>query len=109
MKKISVLIPVYNSEKTLHELCSALIRALGLGTNLEIMLVNDGSMDRSWQICKGRCNDYPDIVRYLELSRNFGEHNAQMAGLNYVTGYYCVMMDDDLQNPPEEAVKPLLS
>lgn len=97
MKNTSVLIPVYNSEKTIHELCTTLIRTIA---PLEIVLVNDGSRDMSSQICKQLCNEYPGIINYLELSRNFGEHNAVMAGLNYVKGKNCVMMDDDLQNPP---------
>jgi undecaprenyl-phosphate 4-deoxy-4-formamido-L-arabinose transferase len=72
---------------------------------LEIVLVNDGSRDRSSQICKELCNEYPGIIKYLELSRNFGEHNALMAGLNYVKGEYCILMDDDMQNPPEEVFR----
>ena len=67
---------------------------------------NDGSRDTSSQICKQLYNEYPDLVTYVELSRNFGEHNALMAGLHYVTGDYCIMMDDDLQNPPQEAHVP---
>lgn len=104
MNKISVLIPVYNSEKTIRKLCDSLIMTLDKCKDLEIVLVNDGSKDRSGQICKELCHEYPGIVNYLELSRNFGEHNALIAGLNYVKGEYCVMMDDDFQNPPEEVL-----
>jgi undecaprenyl-phosphate 4-deoxy-4-formamido-L-arabinose transferase len=73
--------------------------------NFKIVLVNDGSRDNSAQICKQLYQEYPGLVTYVELSRNFGEHNALMAGLHHVTGDYCIMMDDDLQNPPQEARK----
>lgn len=103
MEKICVLIPVYNSEKSIYEVCISLLRVFEDKSNFKIVLVNDGSRDRSSQICKQLYNDYPDQITYVELSRNFGEHNALMAGLHYVTADYCVMMDDDLQNPPKEA------
>ena len=102
MQKISVLIPVYNSEKTICDLCKTIIRVLGLRSDFEIVLVNDGSADSSWQVCQELCDEYPGIVNYFELSRNFGEHNALMAGLAQVTGDYCIMMDDDFQNSPED-------
>jgi glycosyltransferase involved in cell wall biosynthesis len=103
MEKVCVLIPVYNSEKTIYNLCNSLMRVFSDKTNFKIVLVNDGSRDSSGQICKQLFNEYPGLVTYVELSRNFGEHNALMAGLHYVTGDYCIMMDDDLQNPPQEA------
>jgi undecaprenyl-phosphate 4-deoxy-4-formamido-L-arabinose transferase len=105
MQNVSVLIPVYNSEKTIVDLCNYLMKLFADYENFQVVLVNDGSRDNSGQLCRQLCKDYPGIVFYLELSRNFGEHNALMAGLHYVTGEYCVMMDDDFQNPPEEARK----
>ena len=54
------------------------------------------------QVCKGLLEEFPGIVTYGCLSRNFGEHNAVMAGLNQTRGEYVVIMDDDFQNPPEE-------
>lgn len=103
MEKVCVLIPVYNSEKTIYSLCNSLMRVFADKMNFKIVLVNDGSNDKSGQICMQLFNEYPGLVTYVELSRNFGEHNALMAGLHHVTGDYCIMMDDDLQNPPQEA------
>ncbi|MEF2230691.1 MAG: glycosyltransferase family 2 protein [Pseudodesulfovibrio sp.] len=101
--RISIVIPVYNSEKTIRPLVDKLIRILS--QPLEIVLVNDGSRDASSEVCRTAQTDYPDMVRYVELSRNYGEHCAVMAGLNQSTGDYVVIMDDDFQNPPEEVLK----
>ena len=101
--KISIVIPVFNSESTIKVLADKLIRILP--QPLEIVLVNDGSKDASDTVCQDIQSQYPDIVNYVELSRNFGEHCAVMAGLNQTTGDYVVIMDDDFQNPPEEVLK----
>jgi len=98
---ISVLIPVYNGAKTIDDLVEKLITILG-SKNLQIVLVNDGSPDNSHEVCHELFKKYPSIITYLSLSKNFGEHNAVMAGLNYADGDYIVIMDDDFQNPPEE-------
>jgi len=105
MEKICVLIPVYNSEKTIYDVCNSLLRVFADKKNFKVVLVNDGSRDTSSQICEKLYNENPDQITYVELARNFGEHNALMAGLHNVTGDYCIMMDDDLQNPPQEARK----
>ena len=96
----SIVIPVYNGARTVAQLVDELIEILGGG--LQIILVNDGSGDNSDEVCKGICEKYPQVITYLNLSKNFSEHNAVMAGLNYVKGDYVVIMDDDFQNPPEE-------
>lgn len=102
--KLSIVIPVYNAAKTIFRLTDELIRNLK-GYDLEIVLVNDGSKDSSHEACLSVFNKYKDIVKYLCLARNFGEHNAVMAGLNNVTGDYAVIIDDDFQNPPQEIQK----
>ena len=94
---LSVVIPVYNSEATIGRLVDALAEAIR-SEALEIVLVNDGSADNSYQICLDLTKKYPDTVRFLHLSRNFGEHNAVMAGLHHAKGDWVVIMDDDLQN-----------
>ena len=104
---VSVVIPVYNSRPTIAKLCDQLVGELRDVARLEILLVDDGSEDGSVQACHQMREKYPAVVRVLELTRNFGEHNAVLAGLNQATGEYCVIMDDDLQNPPSE-VKNLL-
>jgi undecaprenyl-phosphate 4-deoxy-4-formamido-L-arabinose transferase len=98
---------VYNSRPTVAKLCDQLVSELREAAQLLILLVDDGSEDGSVQACRQMCEKYPAVVRVIELTRNFGEHNAVLAGLNHSTGDYCVIMDDDLQNPPSE-VKNLL-
>ncbi len=100
--KVSIVIPVYNSENSIGELVDVLVREFHDET-LEIILVNDGSRDNSHGVCLRKFEQHPGIVRYLQLARNFGEYNAVMAGLNHASGDYIITMDDDFQNPPAEA------
>ena len=102
--KISIIIPVYNGAKTISGLADELTNDLQ-AYNLEIILVNDGSEDDSDQVCISIFQRYKDIVKYISLARNFGEHNAVMAGLNKAIGDYAVVIDDDFQNPPSEIRK----
>lgn len=105
MIRLSVVIPVYNAEKTIESLCKTIIHLYGERFRLEIVLVNDYSSDSSNLICRRMQEEHRDIITYIRLSRNFGEHSAVMAGLHHVTGDLCVIMDDDFQNPPEEIDK----
>jgi len=105
MTSLSIVIPVYNAEKTIADLCRKLVSLLAADYILEIVLVNDCSRDGSDAACKSLQAELPDTVSYARLSRNFGEHNAVMAGLNQASGEYVVIMDDDFQNPPEEVPK----
>lgn len=104
-EKISVVIPVYNSEATIAELYNRLTSVFKTITDeFEIIFVDDGSCDRSWQ----RLNELrnKDIrVKIIQLMRNFSQHNAIMCGFHFVEGEYIITMDDDLQNPPEELPK----
>lgn len=102
MTSLSIVIPVYNAEKTIGDLCLALISLLAADYLLEIVLINDSSSDNSDAICKQLQMGFPETIEYARLSRNFGEHNAVMAGLNQAQGDYVVIMDDDFQNPPDE-------
>ncbi len=102
MIRLSIVIPVYNAEQTIESLCRTLIDLYGERYVLEIILVNDYSRDSSDVICRRLHEEHDGVIRYIRLAKNFGEHNAVMAGLNFVTGDYCVIMDDDFQNPPEE-------
>jgi len=96
-----VVIPVYNGALTIGPLVDRLVEVLDRDA-LEIVLVNDGSPDHSAAVCRTLRERYPERVIYVELSKNFGEHNAVMAGLHHAAGDYVVIMDDDFQNPPEE-------
>lgn len=102
MTRISIVIPVYNAEKTIESLCNTLMSLYSGRFDLEIVLVNDCSCDSTDIVCRRMQQANPDAIVYLRLSRNFGEHNAVMAGLNNASGDFCVIMDDDFQNPPDE-------
>jgi glycosyltransferase involved in cell wall biosynthesis len=104
-KKISIVIPVYNSEDTISKLVEHLIASLRDNYILEIILVNDCSYDNSENICIDLNNRFQGTVKLYSLSKNVGEHNAVMAGLNQVTGEFAVIMDDDFQNPVSEVIK----
>lgn len=105
MKEISVVIPVYRAEKIINELCSRLIKNLSLITdNFEIILLDDGSPDKSWNKITKNANDEKRIKGY-QLSRNFGQHHAITAGLKAAKGEWIVVMDCDLQDRPEEIPK----
>ncbi len=105
MKPLSIVIPVYNAEKTIESLCNTLISLYSDMYGLEIVLVNDNSNDSSDLICRRLYQEQPERITYLRLSRNFGEHCAVMAGLNHASGDLCVIMDDDFQNPPDEIIR----
>lgn len=101
---ISVVIPVYNSEKTITDVAEGIIKVLSSKYEFEIILVNDDSKDDSLETCKKICLQH-DFVKLVSLARNFGQHNALMAGFNHASGNYIICMDDDMQNPPEEITK----
>ena len=101
MPALSVVVPVYNGAATIGELVNAL-RALDVAGGLEIVLVVDGSPDNSLDVCKKLAGEPGAPIVLLSLSRNYGEHNAVMAGLARACGSYAITMDDDLQNPPGE-------
>jgi glycosyltransferase involved in cell wall biosynthesis len=99
---VSVVIPAYNSESTLPTLVSRLKRVLdGIGKPFEVILVNDGSRDRSWQVICEQIQS-TDFVRGFELMRNYGQHNALLCGIRAAQYDVVITMDDDLQNPPEQ-------
>jgi glycosyltransferase involved in cell wall biosynthesis len=104
-QKISIVIPVFNAEASIAKLVNALMMELSHRYIFEIILVNDFSTDNSHEECLKLYNNFKVKVKYLSLAKNFGEHNAVMAGLNKVSGDYTVIMDDDFQNPISEVVK----
>ncbi len=101
---LSIVIPLFNAALTLPALYQEL-SALKIDGGLELVLVNDGSRDATEEIALGLAQASRIPITFLSLSRNFGEHNAVLAGLRASTGRYVVTMDDDLQNPPSEVLK----
>jgi undecaprenyl-phosphate 4-deoxy-4-formamido-L-arabinose transferase len=104
--RVSIVVPVYNEEANLEEFLRRILAVMdGLGGPYEIVLVDDGSRDRSLEILKAWSARRPDVLRALQLSRNFGQHPAILAAFRDVTGDVIVTLDADLQNPPEEIPK----
>ncbi len=99
---LSIVVPVYNSEQILPQLIERLERVLRpLSKEFEVILINDGSRDNSWNvICdlSQKC----DWIRGVNLMRNYGQHNALLCGIRTARHEIIVTIDDDLQHPPEE-------
>ena len=104
--ELSVVVPMYNEEPNVDELCSRLVAVLEkLGRTFEIVVVNDGSKDHTLEALLKWFKKYPDYFRILDFNSNFGHHNALWAGFEHVRGEIIFTMDADLQNPPEELPK----
>lgn len=110
--KFSVVIPIYNEEENIPELHRRLTTVLGklcndegrLADSYEIIMVDDGSTDHSWQLIK-ELHEKDSRVKGISFSRNFGHHIAITAGLDHAEGEAVILMDGDLQDPPEEIPK----
>ncbi len=102
MKKISVLIPCHNEEKSLPLLYPELVKLMDSTPNYqwELMFVNDGSTDGTLEHLR-QLRQQDQRVNFVDLSRNFGKEAAMLAGFDYVTGDCMVIIDADLQDPPE--------
>lgn len=102
--KISIVSPVYQAEKIIPTLVDRITSNVRKITDdYEIILVEDGSRDGSWEAIEQAAQDYPN-VRGFQLSRNFGQHYAITAGLDQVSGDWIIVMDCDLQDNPDEFV-----
>ena len=101
MKRISILIPCYNEEKSLPLLYPELVKLMDSEPNYEweLMFVNDGSRDGTLKVLQDLRQQDPR-VNYVDLSRNFGKEAAMLAGFDHVTGDCMVIIDADLQHPP---------
>lgn len=95
--KLSIIIPVYNSENTIEELIKELVIFLDKKIEYEIILVDDFSLDESYKILE-KCAKKNNKLKIIKLDKNYGQQNALFAGLNFVTGDYVLTMDDDLQH-----------
>lgn len=98
---VSVVVPVYRSDRTLAPLVDRVAAALASAPDWEILLVDDGSGGATWPTVQELAATHAN-VRGVRLSRNYGQHNALVAGLRAARFDTTVTIDDDLQNPPEE-------
>ena len=98
---LSFVIPVYYGSATIGDVVARIARSFE-SVDFEVVLVNDGSRDASEETCRNLVGAYPGVVHFVHLARNFGEHNAVLAGLRQSSGQTVAILDDDGQNPPEE-------
>ncbi|MBX7122760.1 MAG: glycosyltransferase family 2 protein [Opitutaceae bacterium] len=101
---LSFVIPLYNSAETLPPLVE-IIESLHVEGGHELVLVNDGSSDRTAEVCRNLVSVARIPITFIDHSRNYGEHNAVLTGWRHARGAYVVNIDDDGQNPPDEAVR----
>lgn len=101
MKIVTLLIPCYNEEDSLHPLISAIEEVISSlpQYSWEVLFVNDGSQDQTMSVIKLLKSTNPHIA-FVDLSRNFGKERALLAGFDYAAGDCVVIMDADLQHPP---------
>ncbi len=101
-----MVVPVYNSEKTLAELTQRIIKVFDeLKVSVEIIFVNDCSRDGSWRKLKDLKANYGELLKCIDLVHNIGQHKAILCGFRFARGRYIITLDDDLQILPEEILK----
>ncbi|MCZ8121104.1 MAG: glycosyltransferase family 2 protein [Microcystis sp. LE18-22.4A] len=101
MPKYSLIIPIYNEEETIPELYRRVSAVMdSLDDSVELILINDGSRDRSLNLMR-QLQERDARVCYISFARNFGHQAAVTAGLNFARGQVIVVLDADLQDPPE--------
>lgn len=103
---LSVVIPCFNSEKTIKRVVELTIEELNRSQRqaYEFVLVNDCSQDNTLEVIRMLCKEFP-FVKGVDLTRNFGQHNALITALNYAKGDVIIGMDDDLQTHPSQIHK----
>ena len=102
MTLLSIVVPCYNEQETVSLFYDATSKVVDkMDMDYEIIFVNDGSKDNTLEECVKLYKKYPDHVRVIDFSRNFGKEGGLLAGLEYAKGDYITVMDADLQDPPE--------
>lgn len=102
--ELSLVIPVYNSQDSIKIVVESLLKHYATSYAMEIILVNDGSSDRSNEVCTILTSQHSNVT-LLDLKKNYGQQAAILKGLTLAQGSYIALMDDDMQNPPEELIK----
>ena len=103
IKKISVVVPAYNSGRVLNDLFVAIDKVFtSINTPYQLVLVDDCSQDNTWDVIKELKQRNPAKITAIGMAKNFSQHNAIFCGLHHCTGDLIITMDDDLQHPPEE-------
>ena len=103
MVKYSFVIPVYRGEKSIGPLFEGIRHEMEkAGEKFEVIFVWDCGRDNSWGVIARLQNENPSVVKGIELTRNFGQHNAIIAGIDSATGEYIITMDEDLQHSPKD-------
>jgi glycosyltransferase involved in cell wall biosynthesis len=100
MIEVSVIVPVYNGEKTIERLFAGINKHLESFKSFEVLLVYDQGTDKSWEILKSLREKYPDKIRIFKLKKNYGQHNAILFGISESKGDLIITMDEDLQHDP---------
>ena len=101
---VSIVIPTFNAKDNISRLCKELLKVFDK-FKIQIVIINDCSQDNTHEECLKLIEEHRNELSYIKLSKNVGEHNAVMAGLKYSLGDWIIIMDDDFQNPPSEALK----
>ncbi len=103
--KFSVIIPAYNNADSIAEVIRrTAVTMQSLGCSYEIIVVNDGSADHTWEVLEEEVKKNCNVIA-IDLVKNYGQHPAMFCGLRHSSGDYVITIDADLQNPPEEMVK----
>ena len=106
MIQYSVIVPVYNGETTISPLYDK-IKAFFTNNHysFEVIFIYDCGKDNSWEVLVDLKSRFPDTIKLIKFSRNFGQHNALICGFEYAKGDYFITMDEDLQHAPEDISK----
>ncbi len=103
IKDISIVVPVFNAAPALIALQAEIDKVMALeGITYKLILVDDGSEDKSWEVIRAIKNNHPEKVTAIRMSKNYGQHNAIFVGFRNAKSNYIITIDDDLQHPPDE-------
>lgn len=104
-KKLSLVIPCYNEEKTLHDIVSHIIKDLSAKVNLELVIIDDCSTDNSYNEAKKLLSEYPEIIKVFQQPKNKGKGSAVRRGLKEAKGDYIGIQDADMEYAPADYLK----